>query len=476
MHINIAAVLFALLLGAAPTPYRPTTSATVARLDVTITTTSDWATVDINPARLVAQRPTAVPPDVEVTPWQRGWLVKSPGGVARTVTIRAVVEELTRARTIEVSVAKGRGGKVWVDLRNTSGRPFTAARVVNELPLGGEDTSEPLTTRVRRTRYQFFGRSNPALVRADPNRHVLAFYYPWFSSASYDDPTLADRPIHRWGTVNASEVLGHTRLARSGGIDGFVVSWAGAARNGTAFDSVLRAAELTGGVGTVLLETHVANAALDENQGTDPRVALEWLRQALVRGGSSAFLRSGGVPVVFVYRMDRLPVHAWTWIMNQLAENGLHVRLVGDAPLVSYGAVEWGVYRYAVNTPTQGDLWRWNRDTMFDARLLATSDPTGAHLFAATVSPGYDDRNRRGADRDVMERGADGERYLGTWEAALAAGPDWVLATSWNEWFEGTSVQPSELYGDLALRQTSENAARFVRTGRTSGPSLRPRR
>jgi hypothetical protein len=61
-----------------------------------------------------------------------------------------------------------------------------------------------------------------------------------------------------------------------------------------------------------------------------------------------------------------------------------------------------------------------------------------------------------------VARGEAGERYLASWEAALAAQPDWIMITSWNEWFEGTSVEPSIGHGDLALRQTAEQAARFA--------------
>jgi len=58
-----------------------------------------------------------------------------------------------------------------------------------------------------------------------------------------------------------------------------------------------------------------------------------------------------------------------------------------------------------------------------------------------------------------VDRGPAGERYQATWDAALASDPDWILVTSWNEWYEGTAVEPSVRFGDLALRQTADNAA-----------------
>ncbi|MGH2792879.1 MAG: glycoside hydrolase family 99-like domain-containing protein, partial [Actinomycetota bacterium] len=127
----------------------------------------------------------------------------------------------------------------------------------------------------------------------------------------------------------------------------------------------------------------------------------------------------------------------------------------------NYGAVQWGVHQYNPNFMTSAELAQWNRDTMLDARLLATGDATGPHLTVATVSPGYNDRRLRGNANPIVERGSAGERYLASWDAAVAGDPDWILVTSWNEWYEGTHIEPSVLYGDLALRQTAERTALF---------------
>lgn len=47
-------------------------------------------------------------------------------------------------------------------------------------------------------------------------------------------------------------------------------------------------------------------------------------------------------------------------------------------------------------------------------------------------------------------------------EAALATAPEWaVLLTSWNEWPEGTQIEPSVSYGDWYLHLTAQFAARL---------------
>jgi len=66
-------------------------------------------------------------------------------------------------------------------------------------------------------------------------------------------------------------------------------------------------------------------------------------------------------------------------------------------------------------------------------------------ISTVTVIPGYDDRNTgRPPPRPVTDRW-DGETYRVLWQEAVAAAPDYVLITSWNEWYEGSesSHRPS---------------------------------
>ncbi|MGH2726675.1 MAG: hypothetical protein ACRDKS_06835, partial [Actinomycetota bacterium] len=181
----------------------------------------------------------------------------------------------------------------------------------------------------------------------------------------------------------------------------------------------------------------------------------------LDRAHNAAFLHSGGIPVVFVWQMGKLNRIGWVNVLNELAQRGKKVRLVGDASS-AYGMIQWGVHDYDPNPLAPDALARHNRERMMDAKLLGSADGTGPHLYVATVSPGFDDSKLPDRTPRVTPRGSAGERYAASWDAAFSARPDWVLITSWNEWFEGTSIEPSVAYGDLALRQTAEQIARFV--------------
>ena len=74
--------------------------------------------------------------------------------------------------------------------------------------------------------------------------------------------------------------------------------------------------------------------------------------------------------------------------------------------------------------------------------------------------PGYND-TRTGRGNAFVKDREGGAYYARTWEAAIASNPDWVIVNSWNEWPEGTYIEPSQAYGDQYLGLTAEWAGRF---------------
>jgi hypothetical protein len=79
--------------------------------------------------------------------------------------------------------------------------------------------------------------------------------------------------------------------------------------------------------------------------------------------------------------------------------------------------------------------------------------------FMAAVAPGFDDRTIRAPGTVVPRDG--GATYDATWRAALAADPAWVLVASWNEWHEGSEIEPSLEHGTAYLEATRHWAERF---------------
>jgi hypothetical protein len=74
------------------------------------------------------------------------------------------------------------------------------------------------------------------------------------------------------------------------------------------------------------------------------------------------------------------------------------------------------------------------------ARLCSEAHAKGL-LCAPSVGPGYDARRAVG-DPYVKAR-HHGQTYDAMWHAAIAAGADRITITSFNEWQEGTQIEPA---------------------------------
>ena len=436
-----------------------TTSAPVdlARLTITVTTTSPLAKVHLAPAtaRFASVRDNSA--NVTALKISDGISITNVPSTGATVRFEVLAEDLTNATSFRATLEQATAGKSTATIVNHSTSPFTVATLKS-----GPATSVATSL----SRAKLFGTIEPELAHADSRHLVLAFYYGWYGLSSFGTGRMFDQPA--MGPYSASDptaVYSMTKQARDNGIDGFVMSWSGDTSTGSKFDLALQSARATNGYATGYLETLVANATRDSSQPADPTVVKAWLDQLLARSSDPAFLTSDGIPVVFVYGMYRLPVSVWASILDNEAAAGHPVRLVGDGSLPAYASVMWGSHMYNPNQLSYDQLSSWNHGRLVAERGPASVDPAVApKLYAATVSPGFDNRIAKALDGQTgtfVPRGTNGERYQLTWDAALHNDPDWVLVTTWNEWYEGTAVQPGVTTGTLALTQTKANSANF---------------
>jgi hypothetical protein len=81
-------------------------------------------------------------------------------------------------------------------------------------------------------------------------------------------------------------------------------------------------------------------------------------------------------------------------------------------------------------------------------------------IVAVPVMPGYDDSHIGREFTKIIGR-EKGALYKKLWKAAIKSNPDWVLITSFNEWHEGTEIEPSIQYGDKFVGVTAKFTKRF---------------
>lgn len=309
-------------------------------------------------------------------------------------------------------------------------------------------------------------------------RQVLAFYYSW-----YGTPERHGRWIH-WGVVDPEKrdisestnypalgaydshdpeiVDGHIDLAREYGLTGFIATWWGRGDfTDRAFRILIDRAEAKDFKVSIYWE--VAPLAGEEQIDFAVNDLLHVLREF---GSRKAFLKVDGKPVVFVYGrvMDQVPAESWPVIIRRTrAALGRDFLLIADGYREANARTFDGVHTYNichwVGDRASDELRALARSSFRDAVALAKRH---RKVSCLTVIPGYDDTKIRTPGLKAARR--DGETYRVLWDEAIAADPDWVLVTSWNEWHEGSEIEPSHEDGDAYVRLTGEYAARFRAT------------
>ena len=309
-------------------------------------------------------------------------------------------------------------------------------------------------------------------------RQVLAFYYTW-----YGTPERHGRWIH-WNKVKPDEhdiassthypakgaydshdpeiIDWHIDLAKEHGLTGFIATWWGPGRfDDRAFPILLDRAAKKDFKVTVYWETAPSKGQAQIDQ------AVSDLLYVLNRYGSHpAFLRVDGKPVIFVYGrvMNQVPLRSWPAIISDVEdEYPKGCILIADGYRESFARVLDGLHTYNIcgwvkgKTPDQ--LRSFSANSFKRAVGLAKSH---GKISCITIIPGYDDTKIRKPGLNAERQG--GQTYRVLWEQAIAADPDWVVITSWNEWHEGSEIEPSWEDGDKYIKLTGEYAPRFMAT------------
>jgi glycoprotein endo-alpha-1,2-mannosidase len=325
-------------------------------------------------------------------------------------------------------------------------------------------------------------------------RRVMAFYYPWYGTA--DGPGGAGRVAH-WGRIDAEKkdisesthypALGaydshdpnvidqHCRWAKRAGIDTLIVSWWGhGSYCDRAMQTILDVCGRHGLTACIYYET-VPSPQTAETAAQD---ILKVLRKY---GEHPAYLKIMDRVVVFVYGRALQEIGLTGWfkalgIINSRKPAPVGLMAIGDQ--FSYGAARVfdGLHTYNTAGLLQGmtpdEVRKWAPGTYRAWVELADVAGRMGKISALTVIPGYDDTKIRKPGLAVKR--FDGELYRAQWDAAIEADPHWVLITSFNEWHEGSEIEPSfedkELYLDLTAHYTKIFKAN-PRAVRPSAPS-----
>lgn len=285
----------------------------------------------------------------------------------------------------------------------------------------------------------------PSPTHAADEKLVLAFYYAWYDENSWTADKVPDFPTPRYLSRDRATIERHVSQARGAGIDALVQAWFGPA-NPTE-DNLITLLDVAQSSGLRVSVDFEVNSPYYANR-TQMVAGLRHLIST--HAAHPAFLRYQGKPVIFFWRNQNYTIADWRAIRAEVDPNRTTF-WVGEGIDESYLAEFDGHHLYSV---------AWSADPVtqlnkFGNRVRAAEQRWGDKLWVATAMPGYDDTRLPRADAFRRDR-ANGNYYRETFRGAATSQADWVIITSFNEWGEGTYIEPSEAYGDSYLTLTGE--------------------
>lgn len=285
---------------------------------------------------------------------------------------------------------------------------------------------------------------------------VLAFYYTWFDEQTWTPEKVPDFPLEPYVSRDRGVMGRHIDQARGAGIDALMVAWYGPTgqwnQTEPNFVAMLDEAAARSFKLGILFET-------DSPFFSGPGDATNALAHAIGQHvNHPAYLRVDGRPVIFFWRPHMWSVATWQGIRDRV-DPGRNTIWIAEGIDMSYQAVFDGHHLYSNTWNPPSDLHATNQKF---ARWVADARQRhGSYKYwVATVMPGYNDL-RTGRSNAFAKDREGGAYYERSWQAAIASNPDWIVITSFNEWPEGSYIEPSQAYGDHYLNLTRQWSQAF---------------
>jgi hypothetical protein len=184
-----------------------------------------------------------------------------------------------------------------------------------------------------------------------------------------------------------------------------------------------------------------------------------------------AYLKVNGKPVVFFWQNSRFSVNDWAAIRQ--AVDPLHRSIwISEGTNLDYLRVFDGhhLYNIAWSDDPRAEVIKWGQ------RVREKAIELGAFkYFVGTAMPGFDDRLV--SRSDAIYRPRDNGEYLRqSFTGVTQSNADWAVITSFNEWVEGSQIEPSVTYGDQYLNLSAElaNIYRTTASNYVTAPTETP--
>ncbi len=300
----------------------------------------------------------------------------------------------------------------------------------------------------------------PPVSWPEPSYRAAVFYYPWYRNLEVngqwihweeskfrppDDISSDYYPIlGAYSSVDPAVVAQHFAWLRQAGVGVIISSWWG---QGSREDQEVPILLKTGEQYGIKIAFHI-----EPYRGRTAQRLVDDIQYIANRYGSHpAFYRTiattrwnpGNHPkgLYFVWLIERPdsesePVESVYWqealdAIHALPDGALVIANTTNSSWVDGGHFD-GLYNYATLHLDDSSGFTWAKEIPPDS------------WYVPGIIPGFSAR-RIGYSNDTFVPRKDGETYNQQWQAALDAGvePAMVTITSFNEWHEGTQIEPA---------------------------------
>ncbi len=271
-------------------------------------------------------------------------------------------------------------------------------------------------------------RSGPVIEHHSPPEEIGSPFYPQIGLYSSLDPE----------TVRA-----HLDMIASAGIGVINVSWWGQGKHDDqAAELLIGEAEKKGLQVNFHIEPYPGRSAVSVKEDLQYLIGKYKDSPALYRDNNR-----GNLPMFYVYDSYLIPKEDWAGILLADASDTIrgtdHDAVMialyvneKDKTLLTEGGFD-GVYTYfATEGFTEGS-------TPGNWKVLREWTDSIGKLFIPSVGPGYDDLPIRPWNGGNYRERDEGAYYDKMFQSAIDANPDFISVTSFNEWHEGTQIEPA---------------------------------
>jgi len=309
------------------------------------------------------------------------------------------------------------------------------------------------------------GTKGPGINHLGTEKVVMADYFMFWEPSTFTSDLMWDVPAAGGYNSDDGGTIGrHVAQAQQACLNGFLAHWIGSnePRTTANFNQLLAA---SGGTNLRHAIVLIGNSF---GHGEDQLIAS--LKFVLDNWGQHPnYLRLGGKPVIVFTDMprpwgsDAAAVEGWKRVRAAVDPDHNSIWMAEGLTTV-YNPTFDGLYVYRVDHRDFPSSW--TKQPRWANALRAAERQSGVGLyFADTIAPGFDDTRsvnlvndaRAFAPHFARDR-RNGGYYADTFAPTAQTGGDMLFVKSFNEWIEGTEIEPGATYGDLYLNLTCQYA------------------